>query len=80
LARRVWEGPALEDLPPPEILGVLVLDAFSSGAIPVHLLTREDVQPYLSKLTADGGSPTTFSDVFSVFSGSRSLIRPGVRE
>lgn len=33
---------------------VLVLDAFSSDAIPVHLLTREAVQTYLSHV-ADGG-------------------------
>jgi hypothetical protein len=34
--------------------GLLVLDAFSSDAIPVHLLTREAVRLYLDKL-ADGG-------------------------
>jgi hypothetical protein len=34
--------------------GLIVLDAFSSDAIPVHLLTREAVALYLSKL-ADGG-------------------------
>ncbi|HZG69195.1 MAG TPA: fused MFS/spermidine synthase, partial [Herpetosiphonaceae bacterium] len=33
---------------------VLVLDAFSSDAIPVHLLTREAVQLYLRKVAADG--------------------------
>src|SRR5262249_32412697 len=32
----------------------IVLDAFSGDAIPVHLLTEEAVQLYLSKLT-DGG-------------------------
>lgn len=32
---------------------LLVLDAFSSDAIPVHLLTREALQLYLSKMTAD---------------------------
>lgn len=31
-----------------------MLDAFSGDAIPVHLLTREAIQVYLSKL-ADGG-------------------------
>jgi spermidine synthase len=35
-------------------LGVLVLDAFTSDAIPVHLLTREAFQLYFSKLTPDG--------------------------
>src|SRR5690606_10698778 len=33
---------------------VLVLDAFSSDAIPVHLLTREALRHYLSRLTPDG--------------------------
>jgi len=31
-----------------------VLDAFSSDAIPVHLLTREALELYLSHLTPDG--------------------------
>jgi spermidine synthase len=34
--------------------GLLILDAFSSDAIPVHLLTREALHLYLEKL-ADGG-------------------------
>jgi SAM-dependent methyltransferase len=34
--------------------GMIVLDAFSSDSIPVHLLTREALQMYLSKLTDDG--------------------------
>jgi hypothetical protein len=34
--------------------GLIVLDAFSSDAIPIHLLTREALALYLSKL-ADGG-------------------------
>ena len=34
--------------------GLLVLDAFSSDAIPLHLLTREALRIYLSKL-AEGG-------------------------
>jgi hypothetical protein len=34
--------------------GLIVLDAFSSDAIPLHLLTREALDLYLSKL-ADGG-------------------------
>ncbi len=33
---------------------LIVLDAFSSDAIPVHLLTREAMAVYASKLTADG--------------------------
>jgi spermidine synthase len=34
--------------------GLIVLDAFSSDAIPIHLLTREALQLYLSKLQAQG--------------------------
>ena len=34
--------------------GLLVLDAFSSDAIPMHLLTREAMQLYLSKVRDDG--------------------------
>ena len=33
---------------------ILVLDAFSSDAVPTHLLTREAVELYLSKTAADG--------------------------
>jgi len=33
---------------------ILVIDAFSSDAVPVHLLTREAVQGYFSKLKPDG--------------------------
>ncbi len=33
---------------------VIVLDAFSSDAIPIHLLTREAVEVYLSRLEPDG--------------------------
>jgi spermidine synthase len=32
----------------------IVLDAFSSDAIPIHLLTREAVELYLSNLAEDG--------------------------
>jgi spermidine synthase len=34
--------------------GLLVVDAFSSDAIPMHLLTREALQVYLSRLLEDG--------------------------
>jgi hypothetical protein len=33
---------------------LLVLDAFSSDSIPVHLMTREAVQTYLSSIRDDG--------------------------
>jgi hypothetical protein len=38
----------------PESYDLIVLDAFSSDAIPVHLLTREAFAGYLSHLTARG--------------------------
>src|ERR671920_1495297 len=34
--------------------GVIVADAFSSDAIPVHLMTREAIDLYLDKLREDG--------------------------
>jgi hypothetical protein len=37
-----------------ETFDLLVLDAFSSDAIPVHLLTREALQVYLSRLSPEG--------------------------
>jgi spermidine synthase len=37
-----------------ETFGLLVLDAFSSDAIPVHLLTREALHLYLDRLDEDG--------------------------
>ena len=39
---------------PPNYYGIIILDAFSSDSIPVHLLTREAVNLYLSKLEQDG--------------------------
>jgi len=33
---------------------VIVLDAFSSASVPVHLLTREAVQVYLDRLAPEG--------------------------
>jgi hypothetical protein len=34
--------------------GIFVLDAFGADAVPIHLLTREAVQLYLSKLAEHG--------------------------
>lgn len=34
--------------------GIMMVDAFSSDAIPVHLITREAIQLYLKKLTPHG--------------------------
>ena len=39
---------------PPQQYDLMILDAFSSDAIPVHLLTREAVRLYFSRLTSHG--------------------------
>jgi hypothetical protein len=39
---------------PPHHYGIIILDAFSSDSIPVHLLTKEAVTLYFSKLSKDG--------------------------
>jgi hypothetical protein len=39
---------------PPRRYGLIILDAFSSDAIPLHLLTREAVRSYLAALADDG--------------------------
>ncbi len=39
---------------PEHYYGLIIMDAFSSDAIPVHLLTREAVNMYLSKLAPGG--------------------------
>jgi SAM-dependent methyltransferase len=44
----------LEQRVAPGELGLLLLDAFSSDAIPTHLLTREALRLYLSRLRPDG--------------------------
>ncbi|HEY7764544.1 MAG TPA: fused MFS/spermidine synthase [Aestuariivirgaceae bacterium] len=38
----------------PNAFDVLIIDAFSSDAIPIHLLTREAVSLYFDKLESDG--------------------------
>ena len=39
---------------PPQHFDVLAIDAFSSDAIPVHLITREAVEVYLRHMKPDG--------------------------
>jgi hypothetical protein len=39
---------------PPDHYGIIILDAFSSDSIPVHLLTKEAVNLYFSKLNRNG--------------------------
>lgn len=38
----------------PHYYGIIILDAFSSDAIPVHLITKEAINLYFSKLSRDG--------------------------
>lgn len=53
---RVIEGDARLKITeaPANYYGLIVLDAFSSDAIPVHLLTQQSLDLYLSKLAAGG--------------------------
>ena len=44
------DGRLLLEREPPQSLDLIVLDAFSDDAIPVHLLTREAFQVYLERL------------------------------
>jgi len=39
---------------PPDIFDILLIDAFSSDAVPTHLLTQEAVRGYLTHLKPDG--------------------------
>ena len=39
---------------PDQLYGLIVLDAFNSDAIPVHLLTQEAIELYMSKLATGG--------------------------
>ena len=55
---------------PPASYGLIILDAFSSDAVPVHLLTREAVQMYLSKLQPGG--------VIAFHTSNRYLVLPPV--
>ena len=50
-ARLTMERKQLQDS---ERYGLLIVDAFSSDSLPVHLITREAMQVYLDKLTEDG--------------------------
>ena len=45
---------ARQQLKDSEKYGMIVVDAFSSDAIPVHLITLQALDVYLDKLTADG--------------------------
>ena len=48
------DGRLVMENEPPQQYDVLVLDAFSSDAVPVHLLTTEAMEIYLKHLASDG--------------------------
>lgn len=50
----VGDGRLLLTREAPQLFDVLVLDAFSSDAVPVHLLTREAFEMYAQKLAPQG--------------------------
>lgn len=50
----VGDGRLKVDEQPDEKFDLLILDAFSSDAVPVHLLTTEAMRTYASKLAPDG--------------------------
>ena len=81
-AVRVVPGDArrsLVDEPPERVYDALLLDAFSSGAIPVHLLTREALELYLRHLAPKGvlafQITNRFLDLKPVLSGLASELK-----
>jgi hypothetical protein len=50
----IGDGRSLLDRQPPQRFDLLVLDAFSSDAVPVHLLTQQAFAVYARHLAADG--------------------------
>jgi hypothetical protein len=60
---------------------LFIIDAFSSDAIPVHMLTKEAVQMYLDKLKDDGvvllHTSNRYLDLESVLSAIHKLLPPG---
>jgi spermidine synthase len=53
----------------PHTYGVIVLDAFSSDAVPMHLITREALALYLSKLAPGGVIVFNISNLHLSFQG-----------
>ena len=52
----------------PHKYGVIVLDAFSSDAVPMHLMTKEALALYLSKLAPGGVIAFNISNLHLTFS------------
>jgi spermidine synthase len=57
---------------------VLILDAFNSGSIPVHLLTREAFEIWMKHLTSDGvlvvQATNRFMDLRPVLSQAAAIL------
>ena len=53
----------------PHKYGVIMLDAFSSDAVPMHLVTKESMALYLSKLAPGGVIVFNISNMHLTFSG-----------
>jgi spermidine synthase len=53
----------------PQTYGLIVLDAFSSDAVPMHLITKESLALYLSKLAPGGVIAFNISNVHLSFQG-----------
>jgi hypothetical protein len=53
----------------PHTYGLILLDAFSSDAVPIHLMTREAFSLYVSRLAPDGLIVFHISNVHLSFSG-----------
>ena len=53
---------------------LLILDAFTSDAVPVHLMTKEAIQIYFDRLTPDGVLLVHISNRFYDFRGPLSAI------
>jgi hypothetical protein len=60
---------------------LLIIDAFSSDAIPVHMLTKEAVELFLSKLKPDGvvllHTSNRYLDLNSVLGAIKEMLPPG---
>jgi hypothetical protein len=51
---RIGDGRAELAKSPDGVYDAIILDAFNSDAVPVHLMTREAVEMYVRKLAPDG--------------------------
>jgi hypothetical protein len=59
--------------------GVFIIDAFSSDAVPMHLITREAVALYVSKLAPDGVIAFHISNMHLTFSSVLARIAEDAR-